>query len=273
MREKLAEFLGRKAQKKEKKADTLTGRRPAKSAAGGTSQDGDSSKKRISSQDVDSLRKGAASRGRDSFKKRSSSQDVAFLRKDAAFQGEDSFREANALSGGNSFQKGDPSDQKSENLAAYLCREFELPLQDIRTYSPLTFAYIGDAVFDLLIRTLVLSAGNAPAHQLHQRVSEIVRAGTQMRLAEAIYPLLNQEERALFRRGRNAKPASKAPHATVEEYRTATAFETLVGYLYLDGQRERLTFLMREGLKEIGFLPPQEKENMRENRYGSSACR
>ena len=81
-----------------------------------------------------------------------------------------------------------------ESLAAYLKEEFQMGEVDIRTYSPLTLAYIGDAVYDLIIRTLVVERGNCPPHKLHKRTSQIVKAPAQAEMIERILPLLGGEE-------------------------------------------------------------------------------
>ena len=123
---------------------------------------------------------------------------------------------------------------------------------DIRTYSPLALAYIGDGVFDLIIRTIVVGRGNTRANKLHCRTSHIVKAHTQAMLAEKLLPYLTEEENSVYRRGRNAHSPTMAKNATVADYRKATGLEALVGYLYLTEQFERILFLVKEGLEELG---------------------
>ncbi len=120
-----------------------------------------------------------------------------------------------------------------------------------RQYSPLVLAYLGDAVYELMIRTRVVSGGNAPVKSLHKTSSGLVKAETQARLIAAIEPELTETERAVYKRGRNAKAASVAKHATVRDYRVATGFEALAGYLYLSGQYERLTELVDLGIGRL----------------------
>ncbi|MCR1842433.1 Mini-ribonuclease 3 [Murimonas intestini] len=135
-----------------------------------------------------------------------------------------------------------------ESLAAYLKEEFQMGEVDIRTYSPLTLAYIGDAVYDLIIRTLVVERGNCPPHKLHKRTSQIVKAPAQAEMIERILPLLGGEEEQIYKRGRNAKSFSTAKNASVLEYRKATGLEALMGFLYLRGDMGRIVELVKAGL-------------------------
>lgn len=125
---------------------------------------------------------------------------------------------------------------------------------DIRSYSPLALAYIGDGVFDLIIRSFVINKGNVQVNKMHRHTSNIVKAQTQAQMAEKLAPLLNPEEEGFYKRGRNAKSHTTAKNASVGDYRKATGFEALVGYLYLTGQNERLMELMKIALAEIGEI-------------------
>ena len=113
-------------------------------------------------------------------------------------------------------------------------------------YSPLALAFLGDAVFSLIIRTVVLSQGSRQAEKLHNETNRYVRASMQAKLIDAMQPFLSEEEAAIYRRGRNANPHHKAHSATEEDYRKATALETLCGYLYLKGETERFLQLLRQ---------------------------
>ena len=113
-------------------------------------------------------------------------------------------------------------------------------------YSPLALAFLGDAVFSLIIRTVVLSQGIRQAEKLHNETNRIVRASMQAKLIDAMQPFLTDEEAAIYRRGRNANPHHKAHSATEEDYRKATALETLCGYLYLKGETARFLQLLRQ---------------------------
>ena len=139
-----------------------------------------------------------------------------------------------------------------ENLMSRIREEFALEEVDIRTYSPLVLAYIGDGIFELVIRSLLVGHGNAHAARLHKKASSLVNAGSQSAMLERIKEQLTEEELHIFRRGRNANSPTMAKHASVSDYRRATGFEALVGYLYLSGQFERLFKLVSLGLTKIG---------------------
>ncbi len=132
-----------------------------------------------------------------------------------------------------------------------LTRQFRLEDVDIRTYSPLALAYIGDGVYELIIRTILIKKGNCPVNTLHRRASALVRAGTQSAMAAVLEPLLTLEEHKIYKRGRNAHSATMAKHATVADYRRATGFEALIGWLYLTRQWERMTELVKKGMEQI----------------------
>ncbi len=102
---------------------------------------------------------------------------------------------------------------------------------DLNTYSPLVLAYVGDAVFELYVRTLLVSKGNAPVHKLHRQSITFVKAKSQSDTIHKLLESLTQEEQDVVRRGRNAKSGTIPKNADVTEYRYATGFETLLGYL------------------------------------------
>lgn len=139
--------------------------------------------------------------------------------------------------------------EKSLSFLEKMKKEFSCEETDIKTYSPLTLAFIGDCVFDLLIRTIIVERANRSPHELHKMKSSIVKANTQAKLGESIQDLLDETEGAVYRRGRNAKSGTTAKNASVGDYRKATALEALIGYLYLTGQEDRILFLVKEGLK------------------------
>ena len=130
-----------------------------------------------------------------------------------------------------------------------LIREvFELKSVDADSYSPLTLAYIGDCVYELTNRTLLVNKGNAPVNKLNKKASELAKAPTQSRMISMLVEneLLTETELAVYRRGRNAKSFSTAKNATVSDYRRATGFEALMGYLYLTDRFDRLVSLIKE---------------------------
>lgn len=128
---------------------------------------------------------------------------------------------------------------------------FGVPDVDIRTYSPLTLAYIGDGIYDLVIRSIIVGKGNTKASQLHQHTSHLVKAHSQSAMMEYILPVLSEEEEAVYRRGRNAKSPTMAKNATMGDYRRATGFEALMGYLYLQGEFDRMLDLIDAGLNGL----------------------
>lgn len=127
---------------------------------------------------------------------------------------------------------------------------FHLEDQDIRSYSPLTLAYIGDGVYELIIRTILVKKGNCPVNRLHKKTSSLVKAAAQSAIIEKIEEELTQEEHDIYRRGRNAHSPTMAKHATMADYRRATGFEALMGYLYLKEDYERMITLVRKGIGE-----------------------
>lgn len=140
-----------------------------------------------------------------------------------------------------------------QTLRQLIQGSFEGKEQDIRTYSPLTLAYIGDAVYDLIIRTVVVERANRPANELHRITVRFVSAGAQAAIIVALMDLLTEEEKAIYRRGKNAKPHTTAKNATAAEYMKATGLEAVIGYLYLTDQMERALFLVKQGIELTGI--------------------
>jgi len=134
-----------------------------------------------------------------------------------------------------------------ENLGKYI----HVRPGDLNSYSPLVLAYIGDAVYELYIRTLLVSKGNAPVHKLHRQSIAYVKAKAQSDIVHRLMEHLNQEEQDIVKRGRNAKSGTIPKNADVAEYKYATGFETLLGYLYIKQDYERLLELMRISVEQI----------------------
>lgn len=135
-----------------------------------------------------------------------------------------------------------------KGIDAYIKEQFQLEPIDIRTYSPLTLAYIGDGIYDLVIRSIIVGKGNTKAANLHREASRLVKAQAQAEMMEVLQPHLTEEEADIYRRGRNAKSPTMAKNATMSDYRKATGFEALMGYLYLQDEFERLVELVKIGL-------------------------
>lgn len=122
-------------------------------------------------------------------------------------------------------------------------------------YSALGLAYIGDGVFDLIIRTIVLDMGNGKVKNFHRITSGIVKAESQAKITKAILDELTEEENAIYKHGRNAKSATSAKNASIVDYRIATGFEALIGYLYLNNRLERALELIKMGLERTELMP------------------
>lgn len=119
------------------------------------------------------------------------------------------------------------------------------------TYSPLALAYIGDSIYDLTIRTIIMNAGNKAVGRMHKEASSYVNANTQARIYFKVAEHLTEEEQAVFKRGRNAKSGSAPKNADLATYKHATGFEAVLGWLYLKGERARIFELMAIGLKAL----------------------
>ncbi len=146
----------------------------------------------------------------------------------------------------------EPNGQEPSGIPSWIEEAFGCGVKDIRTYSPLPLAYIGDAVYDLIIRTVLVERSNRAANELHKKASTYVKAGTQAQMAVALEEYLTEEETEVYRRGRNAKSYTTAKNATIADYRKATGLEALVGYLYLTHRMDRVLELVRLGLERIG---------------------
>ena len=143
--------------------------------------------------------------------------------------------------------------EESLTLLKLIKRDFGLGEVDLRTLSPLTLAFVGDCVYDLILRTVIVERHNASPSQLHREKSRLAKAPAQAEMAEALQEHLTEEELAVYRRGRNAKSHTTAKNASVLDYRKATGLEALYGWLYLSGQEERLLQLLRLSLDELGW--------------------
>ena len=136
-------------------------------------------------------------------------------------------------------------------IADYIKEVLEMKEVESEGYSPLTLAYIGDSIYDLIIKTKVISEGNKQVKKLHQETSSMVQASAQSEMMRVLQPLLTEEEHAVYRRGRNAKSVSPAKNQSLTDYRRATGFEALMGYLYLKKEWKRLLDLVKIGLCSV----------------------
>lgn len=139
------------------------------------------------------------------------------------------------------------------SLLGQIKKEFECKEVDVRAYSPLTLAYVGDAVYEVVIRTVIAERANRAANELHKRAVKYVQAGTQATMITALQEILTEDELAVFKRGRNAKSNTSAKNASITDYRKATGFEALIGFLYLTDQMDRVLYLIKEGIARAGL--------------------
>lgn len=133
---------------------------------------------------------------------------------------------------------------------------FELKDVAADSYSPLTLAYIGDCVYELTIRTLLVNKGNSPVNKLNKKASDLAKAPTQSKMINMLVEaeLLTEEELAVYKRGRNAKSFSTAKNATVSDYRRATGFEALMGWLYLKGESRRALEIIKLAFDKLELI-------------------
>ena len=145
-------------------------------------------------------------------------------------------------------------------IADYIKEVLEMKEVEPEGYSPLTLAYIGDSIYDLIIKTKVISEGNKQVKKLHQETSSMVQASAQSEMMRVLQPLLTEEEHAVYRRGRNAKSVSPAKNQSLTDYRRATGFEALMGWLYLKREWKRMADLIKIGLDHLSECEEEKKQ-------------
>lgn len=134
------------------------------------------------------------------------------------------------------------------NSFQYFKEQFQIKHGSPESYSPLALAYIGDAVFDIMVRTTAVSKVNKQVDKYNKDVSRVVCAPSQAKMISAIQDRLTEEEQMIYKRGRNANSHSKARHASWTDYRNATGFEAVLGYLYLKEDFQRLIDVVKMSL-------------------------
>lgn len=132
-----------------------------------------------------------------------------------------------------------------------LDQHFKIEAFKANTYSPVTLAYIGDSIYDLVVRTVIMSKGNKAVGKMHKEASKYVNAKAQAKMYYAVEGVLTEEEKAAFRRGRNAKQGSTPKNADLNTYKHATGMEAVLGFLYLNQDLNRIMFLISLGLEAI----------------------
>lgn len=140
---------------------------------------------------------------------------------------------------------------QQDSLLTQIKKEFQLGEQELNSYSPLVLAYIGDCVYELLIRTLLVGKANCQVSKLHKKAIDYVKAETQAAMIFALMDELTEEEQDVFRRGKNAKPHTIPKNASLSDYRRATGMEAVIGYLYLKDDMARVIELVKLGLDRL----------------------
>ena len=141
--------------------------------------------------------------------------------------------------------------EENVSLNEALTGFFGVEEKDIKSYNPLALAFLGDGVYELIIRTLVTNDGNRSPAKLHYISSSIVKAAAQAKSADRIENILTDEEKDVMRRGKNANSPTRSKNASLKDYRKATGFEALLGYLYLKGDDRRILEVVKYGLGDL----------------------
>lgn len=118
-------------------------------------------------------------------------------------------------------------------------------IEEVNQMSPLTWAYVGDCVYELYIRTKLVETTKLKPHELHIKSVKYVKAKAQAETLKKLETILTEEEKEIVRRGRNTQTHHIAKNASMQDYMYATAFEALIGYLYLTKQDDRLFEMMK----------------------------
>lgn len=141
----------------------------------------------------------------------------------------------------------------AEDLSFYknILLNFSKESPDIRSYSPVVLAYMGDAVLETVIRTVLVSRYTNKVSDINKKCSSIVKATTQARIVRLLLDeeVLTEEEKSIYRRGRNANTFTSAKNAGISEYKMSTGFEAVLGYLYLSERTDRLLYIVKTGLE------------------------
>lgn len=136
--------------------------------------------------------------------------------------------------------------------------ELETGEQDIKSYSPLVFAYIGDCVYELIIRCKLVLDANEQVQKLHKKATSFVKAETQAKIVVSVMDDFDEDEMAVYKRARNAKVHTTPKNGKIGEYHKATGFEAVIGYLYLMGKEDRILYLVKKGLANISEASNEE---------------
>jgi ribonuclease-3 family protein len=142
---------------------------------------------------------------------------------------------------------------ENEFLSSSLFAGKPLSKTEAKQYSPLTLAFLGDAVYSLLVREMLVKAANRPTNALHKESIKLVNASCQAEMLKRLLPMLTEDEEAVFKRGRNAHSGHVPKNQSDADYRYATGLEALYGYLYLIGDFPRITYIFNISTGEEYF--------------------
>lgn len=145
-----------------------------------------------------------------------------------------------------------------ENILQLMKEKFLLGEQELNSYSPLVLAYLGDSVYELVVRTVLVEQSNCPVRKLHKKATAYVKAQSQAELITAVLEDLTEEEKDVYRRGRNAKPHTVPRNASPGDYRKATGMEAVIGYLYLKKDMDRALELIQLGWERTALWGTQQ---------------
>lgn len=126
-----------------------------------------------------------------------------------------------------------------------------LDIQSAKILNPQVLAFVGDGVYTMYVRNMIVLNHSGKSGELHKQTSLVVKAKSQSETIEKLLPLLTEDEMDVFKRGRNYKTQSTAKNSSVQEYHRATGFEAVIGFLYLSGQTERLNEILKLSVGEI----------------------
>lgn len=147
-----------------------------------------------------------------------------------------------------------------ENLLQQVKEAFLLGEQELNSYSPLVLAYLGDCVYEVIVRTVLVEQSNCAVRKLHKKATDYVKAKAQADLITAVLEDLTEEEKDVYRRGRNAKSHTVPKNASISDYRKATGMEAVVGYLFLKKDMERALELVKLGWERTGLWTAVERK-------------
>lgn len=150
------------------------------------------------------------------------------------------------------------------NILDAIAKEFNIDISqiDLRSYSPVVLAYIGDVVLEIVVRSLLVCKYTNKVDRINSMCSNIVRAEAQAKMVKYFLEndIFNANEKAIYKRGRNASTKSSAKNATISEYKMSTGFEALLGYLYLNKETDRLLEIIKTGIDVLNHKEDEKDE-------------